>query len=66
LPKTSTKACFAQQAITKKKCTTKIVQNNKSMAAPTYTGVMVHVKKDVQFFFYNDDIEQCVKGTRRR
>jgi len=40
LPKTSAKACFAQQATTKKKCVAKIVQYNKSTAAPTYTGMM--------------------------
>jgi hypothetical protein len=40
------------------------------MPTPTYTGIMVHYKKDneerMQFFFYNDDIERYVKGTRRR
>jgi hypothetical protein len=40
LPKTSAKACFTQQAITKKKCEAKIVQGNKPTAVPTYTGVM--------------------------
>jgi hypothetical protein len=34
LPKTSAKACFAQQAITKKKCEAKIVQGSKPTAAP--------------------------------
>jgi hypothetical protein len=34
LPKTSTKVCFAQQAITKKKCIAKIVQDNKSTIVP--------------------------------
>jgi hypothetical protein len=33
LPKTSAKACFAQQAITKKKCEAKIVQGSKPTAA---------------------------------
>ena len=47
LAKTSAKAYFAQQAITKKKCTAKIVQNNKSTVALTNTGVMVHIKKDM-------------------
>jgi hypothetical protein len=45
LSKTSAKACFVQQAITKKKCDLKIVQDNRAMAAPTYTGVMIHYKK---------------------
>jgi hypothetical protein len=70
LPKTSAKACFTQQAITKKKCEAKIVQGNKPTTAPTYTGVMFHVHKKkeevMQFFFYNDDIECCVKGTRQK
>jgi hypothetical protein len=35
LPKTSTKAYFAQKAITKKKCKAKIVQGNKPTAAST-------------------------------
>jgi hypothetical protein len=70
LPKTSTKACFAQQAITKKKCKAKIVQGNKPTAAPTYTSVMrnPHKKRPevMEFFFCNDDIERCVKGTKRK
>ena len=70
LPKTSGKACFAQQDITKKKCEAKIVQGNKSTAAPTYTGVMQNAHKKrpetMEFFFYNDDIEHFVKGTKRK
>ena len=70
LPKTSGKACFALQAITKKKYTTQIVQNNIPTEAPTYTGMMVNYRKNrnerMQFFFCNDDIECCVKGTRRK
>jgi hypothetical protein len=70
LPKTSAKACFAQQAITKKKCEARIVQGNKSTAAPTYTSIMLHVHRKkpevMEFFFCNDDIERCVKGTRRK
>ena len=70
LPKTSAKACFAQQAITKKKCEAKIVQGNKSTAAPTYTGIMQNAHKKrpetMEFFFCNDDIERCVKGTKRK
>jgi hypothetical protein len=38
LPKTSAKACFAQQAIMKKNC-------NTATAAPTYTGVTEHHQK---------------------
>jgi hypothetical protein len=69
LPKTLAKAYFAQQAITKKKCETKIVQGNKATAAPTYTSVMLHVYKKkeevIVFFFCNDDIERCIKGYKR-
>jgi hypothetical protein len=70
LPKTSTKACFTQQAITKKKCIVKIVQDNKSTATPTNTGMMIKFQKKIeefmQVFFCNDDIEWCVKGSRQR
>ena len=70
LPKTSAKACFAMQARTKTKCTQKIVRHGKSTPAPTYTGYMRDYKKNkeflTQFFFCNDDIERCVKGTRRK
>ena len=70
LPKSSTKACFAQQAVTKKKCTVRIVRNNVATAAPTYAGLIVNYKKNyndvMQFFFYNDDIKHCVKGTKKK
>jgi hypothetical protein len=46
------------------------VQGNTATAAPTYTGVMEHHQKKMdkvmEFFFRNDDIERCVKGTKRR
>ena len=55
LHKSSSKTCFVQQAVTKKKCTAKIVQGNRSTAAPTYTGIMVHIKRNqeerMQFIF---------------
>jgi hypothetical protein len=70
LPKTSTKAYFAQQAIAKKKYEAKIVQGNKPTAAPTYTGVMQNAHKKMpeikEFFFCNDDIERCIKGTKQK
>jgi hypothetical protein len=70
LPKTSAKSCFAQQAITKKKCEAKIVQGSKPTATPTYTGVMQNAHKKrpeiMEFFFCNDDIERCVKGTKKK
>jgi hypothetical protein len=62
LPKTSAKACFLQQAITKKKYKAKIVQGNKPTAAPTYIGVMQNTHKKrpevMEFIFCNDDIER--------
>jgi hypothetical protein len=70
LAKTSAKACFAQQAIMKKNCKAKIVQGNIATAAPTYTGIMEHYQKKtdkiMEFFFCNNDIERCIKGTKRR
>jgi hypothetical protein len=70
LPKTSAKACFAQQAITKKNCKAKIVQGNTATAAPTYTEIMEHHQKKtdkvMEFFFCNDDIKQCIEGTKQR
>jgi hypothetical protein len=70
LPKTSAKAYFAQQAITKKKCEARIIHGNQSTAASTYTSVMFHAHKKkpevMEFFFYSDNIECCVKGTRRK
>ena len=70
LPKSFAKACFAQQAVTKKKCTVQIIRNNVPTVAPTYTGLMVNYKKNrndvIQFFFYNNDIEHCMKGTKRK
>jgi hypothetical protein len=61
---------FAQQAITKKKCKAQVVQGNRATVAPTYTSVMLHVHKKkeevMQFFFCNDDIKHCIKGTRRK
>jgi hypothetical protein len=70
LPKTLAKACFAQKAITKKKCKAKIVQGNKPMIAPRYIGVIQNAHKKrpevKEFFFCNNDIERCVKGTKRK
>ena len=39
VPKTSTKICWAQMAMTKKKCTARIVLYGKSTSAPTYSGL---------------------------
>jgi hypothetical protein len=70
LLKTSAKCCWAQRAVTKKKCTEKIVRGANSTAAPTYTGIWTNFRRNIaektEFFFCSDDIERCVKGTRRR
>ena len=70
IPKTSAKACWAQMAVTKKKCTTRIVLHGKSTSAPTYSGLWQNVRfnreKHMQFFFCSNDIERCVKGSRRK
>ena len=64
------KVCWAMHAVTKKKCTTKIVSNSNSTPAPAYLGVWNYYKfttpKSEKFFFCPDDIERCVKGSRRK
>ena len=69
-PKDFCQGLLCSTGITKKKCIARIVQDGKSTAAPTYTGMMDSYKKNklerMQFFFCNDDIERCVKGTRRK
>ena len=68
VPKTSAKACWAQMAVTKKKCTARIVLHGKSTPAPTYSRAWCNVRlnreEQMQFFFCSDDIERCVKGYR--
>ena len=70
IPYNSSKACWAMHTVTKKKCTTKIVTNGKSTPAPTYLGVWNYYKfttpKVEKFFFCQDDIKCCVKGSRRK
>ena len=44
VPKTSAKACWAQMAVTKKKCTAHIVLHGKSTPAPTYSGTWRNVR----------------------
>jgi hypothetical protein len=48
----------------------KIVQDNKPTAAPIYTSVMQNAHKKrpevIEFFFCNDNIEHCIKGTKRK
>ena len=56
--------------VTKKKYTAQIVLHGKSTPVPTYSGLWRNVKfnreKHMQFFFCSDDIERCVKGSRRK
>jgi hypothetical protein len=70
LSKTSAKLCWAMRAVTKKKCDAKIVRNSTNTPAPTYTGEWLNVRlgREIseQFFFCPDDIDRCVKGTRRK
>jgi hypothetical protein len=69
IPHTSGKSCKANHAGTKKMCTARIITNNKSVIAPTYTGMCHHYKlqsiKRTDFVFCPDDIERCVKGLCR-
>jgi hypothetical protein len=48
LPKTSAKCCWAQRAVTKKKCTKRIVRGVKSTPAPTYTGLWHNTRRNVK------------------
>ena len=70
IPYTSGKFCWANYAGTKKKCTARIVTNNKSVPAPTYTGMWHHYKfqsiKRTDYVFYPDDIERCIKDLHRK
>ena len=57
-------------AETKKKCTACIVLYGKSTSAPTYFGLWSNVRlnceEQMEFFFCSDDIERCVKDSRRK
>ena len=70
LRENSAKACWGIMRNSKNRCESRIVQKGKATAAPTYTGVWQRPqegpKKTDQFFFCADDIERCVKGTRRK
>jgi hypothetical protein len=70
IPYTSRKSCWTNHASTKKKCNARIVTNNKSIPAPTYTGMWHHYKlqsmKRTNFVFCPDDIERYIKGPRRK
>ena len=70
LAKNSGKCCWAQRAVTKKKCSERIVRGAKPTPAPMYSGLWHNTSKNLQestvFYFCSDDIERCVKGTRRK
>jgi hypothetical protein len=48
LPKTSAKCCWAQRAVTKKKCIERIVRGAKSTPALTYTGLWHSTRRNVK------------------
>jgi hypothetical protein len=54
VPYNSSKACWTMHAVTKKKCTAKIISNSKSTLAPAYLGVWNYYKfttSKVEIFF---------------
>jgi hypothetical protein len=62
--------CHAQQAATNVKCTARIAKGSKGTPAPAYRGRRTEYggnKKIVNtdFWFCLDDIERCVKGSKR-
>jgi hypothetical protein len=61
--------CHAQQAATNFKCTARIAKGSKGTATPTYRGRNTQyggTKVIVSdFWFCPDDIERCVKGSKR-
>jgi hypothetical protein len=62
--------CHAQQQGSNIKCTAKIARGKKGTPAPTYQGRKVDYgsKREVvaDFWFCWDDIERCVKGSKRK
>jgi hypothetical protein len=60
--------CHAQQRGTDIKCTTRIAKGSKGIAAPTYRGRKTQYGGSkvivMDFWFFPDDIERCVKGTK--
>jgi hypothetical protein len=70
VPYNSSKSCWAMPVVTKNKCTAKIVSNSNSTSTPAYLGVWNYYKfttpKVEKFFFCPDDIERCIKGSRRK
>ena len=61
--------CHAQQATTNVKCTARIAKGSKGTPSPTYRGRRTEYggNKEIvtDFWFCLDDIEHCVKGSKR-
>jgi hypothetical protein len=61
--------CHAQQIATNVKCTARIAKGSKGTPAPAYWGRKTQYggNKEIvtDFWFCPDDIERCVKGTKR-
>jgi hypothetical protein len=61
--------CHAQQRGTDVKCTARIAKGSKGTVAPTYRGRKTQYGGSkvivMDFWFCSDDIERCVKGTKR-
>jgi hypothetical protein len=61
--------CHAQQAATNVKCTARIAKGSKGIAAPTYWGKKTQYGGTkvivTDFWFCPDDIERCVKDSKR-
>jgi hypothetical protein len=61
--------CHVQQATTKVNCTTRIAKGSKGTPTPIYQGRKIQYgdNKEIvtNFWFCPDDIERCVKGTKR-
>jgi hypothetical protein len=61
--------CHVQQRAIDVKCTARIVKGSKGIPAPTYRGKKIQYGGSkvivTDFWFCPDDIERCVKGTKR-
>jgi hypothetical protein len=66
----SNSKCHAQQRGSNMKCTARIARGKNGTPAPTYRGRKIEYgsKREVvvDFWFCWDDIERCVKGTKRK
>jgi hypothetical protein len=66
---TSSCKCHAQQGAIDAKCTARIAKGSKATAAPTYRGRRTQYGGSkvivTDFWFCPDDIEHCVKSSKR-